>query len=311
MLWSFFLGCGAPDASVRTADPAAETGAPVGEDDPSETPTAAATVALTGDDPCVNPCRVAAATTGPVAAVRFAADGWPIGEGTAPDFAVVYTFSTLGLRQITAEAVDAAGAVVATDARAITVLASTCLAYDSVEEEYAPVQLAAAGVPTGAPGDAPRAPAAYTRRVAFSGTPGQPAGHEGIDLIHDNPAVDPVSVQTPWAGVVAYVRLGCPETDPFAPNQDLRECGSGWGNHVVVDHGGGVFTRAAHLRPDSVSVRVGDVVAAGDPLGQMGNSGRSELRHLHLEVGTSAAPLDACAPAQSMDAVYDPALLGL
>ena len=310
MLWSLFLGCGAPDGAVRAAGPAAETGSVASERDPTDT-VVAASVALTGDDPCVNPCRIAAVTTGPVAVVRFAADGWPIGEGTAPDFAVVYAFSTLGLREITAEAVDAAGAVVASDARAITVLAADCLAYDSTEEEYAPVQIASAGVPAGAPADAPRSPAAYTRRVAFSGTPGQPAGHEGIDLIHDDPAVDPVAVYAPWAGVIAYVRLGCPETDPFAPNDALRECGAGWGNHVVVDHGGGVFTRAAHLRPDSVAVRVGDAVSAGAPLGEMGNSGRSELRHLHLEVGTMATAFDACAPAQSFASVYDPARLGL
>ena len=69
----------------------------------------------------------------------------------------------------------------------------------------------------------------------------------------------------------------------FCHNTSLRECGSGWGNHVVIYHGRGIYTRSAHLKPGSVAVKVGDQVSQGQQIASMGNSGRSELRHLHFE----------------------------
>lgn len=56
------------------------------------------------------------------------------------------------------------------------------------------------------------------------------------------------------------------------------------GNHVVVDHGGGVFSVYAHLRQGSPVVGVGDRVAAGDVLGQCGNSGNTSEPHLHVQL---------------------------
>jgi murein DD-endopeptidase MepM/ murein hydrolase activator NlpD len=73
----------------------------------------------------------------------------------------------------------------------------------------------------------------------------------------------------------------------------------------VVDHGNDIFTRYAHLKPGETVVLVGDTVERGDTLGLMGNSGRSDVRHLHFELGSWAAEFDPCAPAQSMGYVYD------
>ena len=52
-------------------------------------------------------------------------------------------------------------------------------------------------------------------------------------------------------------------------------------------------------------VQVGDQVSMGDGLGVMGNTGRSDERHLHFELGTYVDAFDPCEPSQSMDAVYD------
>jgi len=97
----------------------------------------------------------------------------------------------------------------------------------------------------------------------------------------------------------------------FNSNAENRECGSGWGNHVVLDHGNGIHTRYAHISPGTLEVLVGQQVLAGDLLGEMGNSGRSETRHLHFELGVSSQGFDPCTPAQSLDTVYDPATVGL
>ena len=97
----------------------------------------------------------------------------------------------------------------------------------------------------------------------------------------------------------------------FTPNIDSRECGSGWGNHVVIDHGNGIHTRYSHLAPETINVRVGELLLAGDLLGEMGNTGRSETRHLHFELGVAHQGFDPCSPSQSLDTVYDPEAVGL
>lgn len=64
----------------------------------------------------------------------------------------------------------------------------------------------------------------------------------------------------------------------------------GWGNLVVVAHGGGVRTLYAHLA--RIDVAVGDRVAAGSRLGLVGATGRATGPHLHLEVRLRGAAVD-------------------
>jgi Peptidase family M23 len=56
------------------------------------------------------------------------------------------------------------------------------------------------------------------------------------------------------------------------------------GNHVVLDLGNGEYALLAHMRRDSVRVRVGQRVSRGDVLGLCGNSGNSSEPHLHFHV---------------------------
>lgn len=65
------------------------------------------------------------------------------------------------------------------------------------------------------------------------------------------------------------------------------------GNHVVVDHGNGVFSASGHLRRGSVAVTVGDHVGAGQLLGEVGNSGNSSEPHLHVQLMDRATPTSA------------------
>ncbi len=54
-----------------------------------------------------------------------------------------------------------------------------------------------------------------------------------------------------------------------------------FGNTVIVEHESGTLTLYAHL--DKADVKSSDVVAQGDTIGQVGNTGRSTGSHLHFE----------------------------
>lgn len=59
-----------------------------------------------------------------------------------------------------------------------------------------------------------------------------------------------------------------------------------YGNHVVIDHGGGELSVLAHLQQGSVAVRPGDQVRQGQVVGRVGSSGSSMFPHLHYQLVT-------------------------
>ena len=77
-----------------------------------------------------------------------------------------------------------------------------------------------------------------------------------------------------YAGVVSDTRndVEC---------EDCQE--EGFGNYVVVDHGGGMFSRYGHLQFGSVKVSVGEQVCQGQYLGSIGSTGWSTGCHLHFQ----------------------------
>jgi murein DD-endopeptidase MepM/ murein hydrolase activator NlpD len=64
----------------------------------------------------------------------------------------------------------------------------------------------------------------------------------------------------------------------------------GYGNFVLIRHFNGLETIYGHL--SKVTVRVGDLVKAGDLIGFGGSTGRSTGPHLHLEFRYAGNPID-------------------
>ena len=91
---------------------------------------------------------------------------------------------------------------------------------------------------------------------------GQTKGHSGLDL---------------GAGKGTSIRAALPGTVYV-----VRYSTSGYGYHVMVDHGGGFVTLYAHC--SKILVTEGQTVDAGTVIAEVGSTGRSTGNHLHFEV---------------------------
>jgi hypothetical protein len=86
-----------------------------------------------------------------------------------------------------------------------------------------------------------------------------------------------------------------PEPPPIPPITDTV------GNHVIIKVRPGVYLLYGHLKPQTVAVRVGQQVKAGEQVGELGTSGNSSTPHLHFQVITTPTFF----PADSTPYVFD------
>lgn len=93
--------------------------------------------------------------------------------------------------------------------------------------------------------------------------------HEGQDI------------KVPWGTAVV---AGAKGTVTFVGWQH------GYGQLVVVDHGGGLTTRYGHL--SEIDVDLNQEVGRGEFIGRVGSTGRSTGPHLHYEVRINDEPVD-------------------
>lgn len=91
------------------------------------------------------------------------------------------------------------------------------------------------------------------------------------------------TLYSPCSGVVDTARTDLPDLTP--PDRDREHPP---GNHVVLNCDG-VTVYLAHLMQGSVRVATGDSVAAGTPMGRVGNSGNTTEPHLHLHAERNGA----------------------
>ena len=96
--------------------------------------------------------------------------------------------------------------------------------------------------------------------------------HTGVDF----PAPANTPIRASACGTVIYVRTGAGYGRAW-----------GYGNYVIVDHGGGFSTLYAHCT--SIPVSVGDTVTKGQTIAYVGTTGWSTGYHLHFEIRRNGA----------------------
>lgn len=104
------------------------------------------------------------------------------------------------------------------------------------------------------------------------------------------------------SGVDIKARWGDPVGASLAGAVQFAGWYHGYGNLIVVAHGGGVTTHYAHL--SSFDVEVGTRVERGTIIGRAGSTGRATSPHLHYEVrfaGNAMNPFQSLALEPSSD----------
>ena len=133
----------------------------------------------------------------------------------------------------------------------------------------------------------------YTRITSYFGNRTSPGGgvgsrnHKGLDLGAPHGA----SILAAESGTVITVSNTCKHDYPKTVATKCS-CGGGYGNYVMISHGGGLVTIYAHC--SSINVSRGQTVSRGQVIAGVGTTGYSTGNHLHFGVlvgGTYKDPL--------------------
>jgi murein DD-endopeptidase MepM/ murein hydrolase activator NlpD len=119
-----------------------------------------------------------------------------------------------------------------------------------------------------------------TRISSYFGSRTAPLGgassyHKGIDMA----ATMGTSVISSEAGTVIKVSNTC--THNYGKSKSCG-CGGGYGNYIMINHGGGLVSLYGHLT--SIAVSNGDTVTRGQLIGTVGSTGASSGYHLHYSI---------------------------
>lgn len=120
----------------------------------------------------------------------------------------------------------------------------------------------------------------YSRISSYFGSRNSPlAGgssyHKGVDMA----ASKGTAILAADSGKVIAVYNGC--THNYGKSKSCG-CGSGFGNYLMINHGGGLVTVYGHCT--SINVGLGQTVSKGQTIATVGSTGASTGNHLHFAV---------------------------
>ncbi|WP_285064006.1 M23 family metallopeptidase [Frigoribacterium sp. ME-P-080] len=205
------------------------------------------------------------------------------------------------LDEAAAASVTAEADLAAVDDEKATLAAQVALLEDdrmTLEQAYAQAQAAAAAAAAAAARPAPAAGGGTGPVAPGTGGPGPGTGWvAAIRAFGSYQAygyrIHPITGEYKLhAGADFGASCGTPIYSVSAGRVSYAGPSSGYGNLIVVDHGGGVSSAYAHMERNGIYVSVGQQVAAGQNIAGVGTSGGSTGCHLHLEVRQGGVPTD-------------------
>jgi murein DD-endopeptidase MepM/ murein hydrolase activator NlpD len=103
--------------------------------------------------------------------------------------------------------------------------------------------------------------------------------------------------QSPFGGGIEFhmgLDIAAAMGTPIAASAPGRVISASWyggyGNYILIDHGGGISTGYAHC--SAIFVSPGQDVQKGQAIGAVGSTGASTGPHLHFEVRVDGRPVD-------------------
>lgn len=130
-------------------------------------------------------------------------------------------------------------------------------------------------------------------------------GHKGLDIAirSGREMKEGIAVLSVADGTIYRTRAS--EDDKFLTREELdkiraakKECGNG----LMIDHGDGIISHYCHLQKNSITVKPGDKVVAGQPIAKIGMSGVTEHPHLHLSIYQKGKIIDPLTGLESTQA---------
>ncbi len=104
-------------------------------------------------------------------------------------------------------------------------------------------------------------------------------GHAGTDFVLDGflSMKKGIDINAVEDGVVTSIQEG------LFDEETQGIINKGFGNYICIKHKGKYYTYYAHLKKNSIKVKVGDQISQGQSIAQVGSSGNSTDPHLHFE----------------------------
>lgn len=127
-------------------------------------------------------------------------------------------------------------------------------------------------------------------------------GHKGTDFrVTVEDMRKGVDILAAADGIIMGLRDGMEDRRVQSEADTQSVAGKECGNGMVLRHADGWETQYCHMKKGSVIGEKGAEVKAGDVIGQVGLSGRTQFAHLHLSVRKNGAPVDPFAPSFSSE----------
>ncbi len=96
-------------------------------------------------------------------------------------------------------------------------------------------------------------------------------------------------ILAPADGVVVEVVNNASDSLIFPKSRFFSRARHIAGNYIVIQHADREYSTLAHLKKDSITVKVKDVVSRGQCIAKCGNTGNSTEPHLHFQLQTNSS----------------------